>query len=205
VHATTLGIAPAVVTQVEEDAVNFSIIIANISVFRDYSKQTTEYKNLMRDGNPSGAPIGAIAPAPATITFPNPPLGNIFGRVRALVQTIKNNPNITPAIEQDLGILGADIDIDLPAMKPDINIKLQAGQPLLKWKKNRMQGIKIFVDRGTGYQFLALDTQPDYLDTHPLPPAGQTATWKYKAVYVFDDAEVGQYSDEDVVVVKANL
>jgi len=36
---------------------------------------------------------------------------------------------------------------------------------------------------------------PDYLDTAGLPPAGQSAAWKYRAIYLLDDQPVGQWSD----------
>jgi hypothetical protein len=42
---------------------------------------------------------------------------------------------------------------------------------------------------------LAIDTVPDYLDTYPLPAPGQTALWRYKAIYRIGDEQVGQWSD----------
>ena len=58
-----------------------------------------------------------------------------------------------------------------------------------------MDGIEIQVDRGTGFVFLAVDTVPDYTDTEPMPAAGQSALWKYKAIYRQGDDRVGQWSD----------
>jgi len=49
-------------------------------------------------------------------------------------------------------------------------------------------------DRGTGFVFLGIDTVPDYTDTQTLP-AGQSALWKYKAIYRLNDERVGQWSD----------
>lgn len=43
--------------------------------------------------------------------------------------------------------------------------------------------------------FLAVDTIPDYSDTSSMPAAGQSALWKYKAIYRQDDERVGQWSD----------
>jgi hypothetical protein len=43
--------------------------------------------------------------------------------------------------------------------------------------------------------FLAVDTVPDYTDTAALPPTGQSALWKYKAIYRQGDDRVGQWSD----------
>jgi len=71
-----------------------------------------------------------------------------------------------------------------------------SGRPNLKWSKGTMQGIDFYVDRGSGtFVFLARDTEPDYLDTAALPAAGQSAVWKYKAIYVLHDEQIGLWSD----------
>ncbi len=46
--------------------------------------------------------------------------------------------------------------------------------------------------RGQGWGLLTFDTTPGYTDTH-LPPAA-VITWKYRAIYRVDDAQVGQWS-----------
>jgi hypothetical protein len=48
---------------------------------------------------------------------------------------------------------------------------------------------------GQKWPFLTTDTEPDYLDTAPLPPAGQSAVWKYRAIYLLDDQPAGQWSE----------
>ncbi|MBI3414312.1 MAG: hypothetical protein HY043_03165 [Verrucomicrobia bacterium] len=45
------------------------------------------------------------------------------------------------------------------------------------------------------FAFLAFDTEPDYLDTAPLPAPGARAVWKCKAIYRLHDEQVGQWSD----------
>lgn len=40
-----------------------------------------------------------------------------------------------------------------------------------------------------------LGSQPNYPDTTALPSAGQSALWKYKAIYRLHDEQVGQWSD----------
>ena len=42
---------------------------------------------------------------------------------------------------------------------------------------------------------LTIDTTPNYTDTAPLPPAGQSVLWKYKAIYRADDTRIGQWSE----------
>jgi len=36
---------------------------------------------------------------------------------------------------------------------------------------------------------------PDYTDPSPLPPAGTSAIWTYRAIYLKGDDKVGQWSD----------
>ena len=94
----------------------------------------------------------------------------------------------------DMGIVGSD-DLGGPN-SPAIAVNTgQMGQPEIEWKKLGYTAIDIYVDRdGTGWKFLATDTQPNYLDTHPLPPFGQSAIWKYQAVYRDNDSTSGDMS-----------
>jgi hypothetical protein len=61
--------------------------------------------------------------------------------------------------------------------------------------KQGMASVEIQADRGTGFVFLAIDTIPNYTDTAPMPAAGQSVLWKYKAIYRQGDDRVGQWSD----------
>lgn len=196
-YATALSIPVTMHTQVTNDADNFVKMVSSIGYFADYNKQLTTYKNELRSGTVNNTPIGTLPAPPAAITFNTPPLADVFGRIRKLVQTIKNNPNYTEAIGQDLGIIGTENTIDPNTLKPELKVESgTAGQPNIIWKKGLTTGVKIKVDRGSGtFEFLAVDTQPNYLDTHPLPPLGQTAIWKYTAIYLLNDEETGQWSD----------
>ena len=146
-----------------------------------------------------GLPVlPTLAGAPATVE------ADIFGRIAALVARIKNCPGFTEAIGQDLDIIGAEQTIDLASLKPALKLTLQAGRPNVGWTKQGMDGVEIWVDRGTGtFAFLAVDTVPDYLDTAPLPAPGASAAWKYKAIYRLSDEPVGQWSDMASISVTA--
>ena len=74
--------------------------------------------------------------------------------------------------------------MDVNSLKPVLDVELDAGQVDINWTKQGMDGIEIQVDRGTGFAFLAIDTIPNYTDTQPMPAAGQSALWKYKAIYI---------------------
>lgn len=93
--------------------------------------------------------------------------------------------------------------IALPAagVIPGVPISRIALGELIKWSKqgNRRLVLYLEVDRdGTGWHFLALDTEPDYIDT--LAPAAP-ATWKYRAQYRLGDVPTGEWSDVVSVVV----
>ncbi len=65
---------------------------------------------------------------------------------------------------------------------------------MIRWKKGPFTALKLRVNRGPGPEFLAVDTEPDYVDT-VKPAAGQTAVYKYQGIYLICDAEYGQWSD----------
>lgn len=206
-YRAALSLQEEDLTQVKQWSENFGYMIGNIEGFRKYTKQITAYKNILRNGSKNSDPLGAMPPAPPTPQLPQEAVPDIFGRVQKLVQVIKNSKGYNDAIGKDLGIIGEATDKALHEMKVSLQVQMQAGQPNIKWKKAGMQGIHIYVDRGDGkgYQFLATDTQPDYLDTYPLPAAGQSAIWKYKAIYINHDEELGQMSDELLVTVSGKL
>ena len=54
-------------------------------------------------------------------------------------------------------------------------------------------------DGDAGFVFLARDTATPYVDNRSCLVPGKPETRKYKAIFVIDDAEVGQFSDEVVV------
>jgi hypothetical protein len=206
-YKDVLALTDATLNQYQDDAENFAYIIGGIESFRKYTKQATAFKNLMRSGSPKNDPLGAPPPAPETPVLPKPAVPDIFGRVTKTVQVIKNTEGYNEAIGKDLGIIGEETAKMQADMKPVLGYEMQAGQPNIKWKKQGMQGIHIYADRGDGkgYSFLATDTQPDYLDTYPLPATGQAVLWKYKAIYIDHDDETGQISDEMVVSVSGKL
>jgi hypothetical protein len=206
-HATELGISTAAIAQAKADAANYEAAVNSVENFKKYSQAVTAYKNQLRDGSET---ISASLPAlPALPTFTTPVIGDIFGRLILQVRGIKSNPKATETILKDLGVFGAEAaEVDMNTVKPTIDVVLQAGKPNIIWKKNGRQGVHIYVDRGDGKGYGNMpytDTKPDFLDEYPLPAAGQTAIWKYKAYYIEDDVEIGQESNELIVTVTGKL
>jgi len=191
-YSSTLGVTPAEETSVADDNAFWLYVCDARNQFNQFGKDWTAYKN----GARSGPSLGDM---PTPQSLPGAPTmveANIFGRITTLVARIKKHPGYTEAIGQDLDIIGDEQTVDLNAMKPVLKLTLQAGRPNVGWKKSGMGSLEIHVDRGNGvFTYLATDTVPDYLDTATLPAAGTSAVWKYKAIYRFNDEQVGQWSD----------
>src|SRR5438552_9222820 len=126
------------------------------------------------------------APTLAAPTLLVPP--NIFGRVSALAARIKSHPCYTEAIGQDVGIIGVEQSVDPSSMKPSLDLILQTGRPNAGWTKQGMGGVEIWVDRGAGtFSFRAIDAIPAYMRDAPLPTAGTSVVWNYKATCRLND------------------
>ena len=122
--------------------------------------------------------------------------------LRKRIQQIKKHDNYSTAIGEDLDIIGEESVVDPTTMKPVISLVVQAIGVIVEWQKGTLaHAISIYVDRGSGYVFLATDTQPNYFDTFALPATAET--WTYKAVYILDEQQTGLFSDEVAVQVKA--
>ncbi len=197
-YKDVLKLDPDMVKQVTEDAKNFNYFIGGLNAIRDYKKQATAYKNLVRDGDPENKHLQEPVPPPAVPTPPFPVMPNIFGRAGRLVGNIKSNEAYNEAIGKDLGIIAEATVINKLEMQPVLRHEINAGRPLLKWKKAGMQGVHIYVDRndGKGNNYLTTSTKSRFTDDFPLPLLGQSAVWRYSAIYIDSDVEVGRMSAE---------
>ena len=193
-YKTTVGLEDAVVTSTQADAAFFHYALTSQKSIANYAQQWTAYKNAARNGtDPS---LGPAPVAPTLGTAPAAVAPGIFKRLIALVARIKAHPGYTEAIGQDLNIIGAEQTLDTANAKPILKLELSAGRPNILWRKGGFDALEIWVDRGSGtFAFLAMDTIPDYLDTATLPAPGQSALWKYKAIYRLNDQQVGNWSD----------
>lgn len=189
----TVGVTPAEIMQLAADALFFNYVC---DVHNQHTKTTrdwTAYKHQAAHGDALGDL--PVTPDPGTPPPTVPP--DIFGRASTLAVRIKNSPNYTEAIGQDLGIVGAEVVVDLTSLQPILTLTLVAGHPHIGWPKQGMDSLELWADRGDGKGFgqVTFTTNTDYADNAPLPAAGASAVWKYKGIYRFNDQQVGQWSD----------
>lgn len=133
-----------------------------------------------------------------TVVVPPGALDRLF----ALVQSIKDDGKATDTISANLGLLGSEqTGPDLATVQPAIAANVVGSQVQVKWGWGGngafLDSCEIHVDRGDnkGFVLLTIDTTPNYTDTQPFPAPGQSALWKYKAIYRQGDQRVGQWSD----------
>ena len=203
-HAAVLEISTAQITSVQNDAAMFAYAVNLVNSFKTGLSQRVGFKDILKNG-PEGTPLEI-----PTFQQPDPPApvpSGIFVRIRRLVNNIKSNDNYNEAIGNDLGIIGAEQDEATLEMKPALKIKIEAGKPIIIWKKGKADSLDIYVDRGDGKSFvyLANDSSPDFIDNTPLPDNVNMAEWKYKAIYRINDDQVGEFSDPVSTVVKREV
>lgn len=167
-----------------------------------FKKKVTGFKNELRDGVAPGASASTPPAVPVFAAAPTAVEPGIFSRSTAIGNRIKKHKDYVVSDGNDMGLEGtAQPAPDLVGAQAQIKIVLIAGHPEIKWTKGLFDAIWIEVDRdGSGYKFLALDTIPDYTDTAALPARAET--WKYRAIYIFHDDQVGKWSNEVSVTVK---
>ncbi|MDZ4823604.1 MAG: hypothetical protein SH856_09100 [Flavobacteriales bacterium] len=197
-YQATLGLSAGQVSAAAADAAFMYYLVGVPSLMRTYSENVTAYLKQARYGT-GGTTLPSIPAPPALITpLPTLVVGDIEGRFRAIIQIIIVAPGYTTSIGEDLGI-EAPVTPFVPGDgKPIFTIELSSGgYPNLKWKKGKFEGVEIWkAVAGGAWVNLERDLRPDYIDKSDLPPAGQSAVWKYKMIYLFKDDVVGSWSDE---------
>jgi hypothetical protein len=193
---TVLGLSDADVAAQKADALYFDYVIQMHRDATQYLRNWTTFKNDLRDGK--GNILGA-APTLPTRTAPAAVAAGVIPRLIALVARLRAAPGCTKTIAENLKIVGEEGTVDTATLKPRLIVTQVGNHIIVAWTKQGivLDGIEIWVDRGDGkgFVFLTIDTIPDYTDTAPLPVAGQSALWKYKAIYRLADEQVGQWSD----------
>jgi hypothetical protein len=139
----------------------------------------------------------AIAAAQAVADKRNSRSGT-EGRARTLIRRLKAHPNYTPAIGQQLNIVGAEDTTDLSTAKPTLTgTALPHSVFELQFNKSIADGVNLYSKRDgdADFVFLARDSNSPYVDNRPCVVMGQPENRQYKAIYVQADGEIGQASD----------
>ncbi len=223
-YAMQFNLTPAQVGWVQTAALFYAYIIGRIDSAKNEVTSLVAFKNKL-SFTTDNEPLGPV-PQPELPMEPMAVPSGIFTTVARMVADIKNSPNYTASIGEDLRIIGEETTTQDPALlKPTLKIVLgTGGHPQLSWVKKGADLTNVYVDRGTGFILLRSVTGNKLTDNYPLPSAttaappttpappssgsgnasaapAAAAVWRYRIVYVKDDAETGQYSDPISVAV----
>ncbi len=195
------GILPEEVIDMQQSAVYFDALIKYKNQVYAYQNAVTDFKNAIRNGLSAGSTLQPLTQP--MMMLPTPVEPGVFARAKAIVNRIKANRNYSEADGSDLGIIGAEVTTDINAVKPVISLRLiGGGHPEIVWTRQGMGALEIQKMGSDGkWYLLAIDTVPNYTDTEPLPSAGQSAVWQYRAIYRLKDERVGQWSDVVAITV----
>jgi hypothetical protein len=116
---------------------------------------------------------------------------------RALASRIKKAKGYTDAMGNELKIIGSDTVFDKTAAKPVLTIAREGAGIVIKFNKDKTDGVHIYCRRGGEKEFtlLAVDTASPYNDSRGNLVTGQSEKREYKAWHFMDDAIIGQESD----------
>jgi hypothetical protein len=197
------NISAAEQADMTQSSVLFTYWLNYNNQLEEYKRKLAKYKNELRDGIKDGSTPSVLPTFPSPGAVPTATLPGIFVRASSIGSRIKKHHVYTMADGLDLGIETTVVTaVDLQDAKPVITLRLiDGGMPEIQWKRKTMDAIEIHVDRGDGYGFLAYDAHPHYTDDDVALEPGETAVYKYKAVYIKGDKRVGIWSDEVSITV----
>ena len=192
-YAVLLDISEADLASLKADADSFRYALHTQIAAQAYSQHWTAYKNQLRDGG-SGTDEWPVTPK-LQESIPPAVSPGVIPRLSGLAAHLKTHKNYTSAIGLDLWLIGSTQIIDPSTWKPELSIQNKAGHPIIIWTKGKAAALEIWVNRGDGdnFVFLTINTEPNTTDTYQLP--GTSAIWKYKAIYLLHDEQVGQWSN----------
>ena len=201
-YAATFGITAGEVAAIAAYLLMLQYILNLADAVRTFSQDLTKYKDKLMV-----AVIGSALGDPPTLTIPAAPAtqpAGIFTIISGIVQRIKGHDAYTEAKGEDLGIIGADIIVDYATVKPVLKLSLDVSHPKIKYRKNRTDGINLYGDHddGKGMVFMKFISKTVFVDETELAAGINSAVWKYMAIHVVDDLEVGIPSDEVVITVR---
>lgn len=116
---------------------------------------------------------------------------------REVANIIKASSRYTEAIGQELRIIGSEHGFDKVNTKPALLVSLEGGVAVIKFTKDKADGVHIYSRRNgeKEFSFLAVDTVSPYHDNRPNQVPGQPEVREYKAWHFLDDTIIGQESD----------
>ena len=209
---TKYSLASADITYLQNAELVLNYLIELKTVADTWAQSITDKKDGMLS-----LPQGTTLVLPSDPVLPAPPVGdggatiNIACGLDAIVARIaaqiKRSPTYDTADGEMLGIEGSEVPPPDPATtKPTLTAKIVTdGAPELRVKLSPFSSWELWADFGTGtFAMVQVALHSKVLCNHALPAAGQSAVWKFKAIYREGNSHFGQFSDVVQVTVSGS-
>jgi len=197
-YAAAFGITDGDRDKVIAMALLYAYIIGLIEKVDTYKQGLTAFKNTLSFA-PSGTTLGEIPELDAG-TPPALTEAGIFTFIGGIVQGIKAKKGVyTPAIGEELGIIGEETVFVENDYKPTFKGKSLPGNNEISFEKKGVAGQNIYSHPVGGDQTvwvkIGYDSSSPYNDTRPPATPGTPENREYKGRGVINDVEIGQWSD----------
>ncbi len=200
-NGATVGMSPAEIAEAKKDSDYFKYALDQQDKAKGFSQSFTKYKNDLRKGS-TVAIVEPVFDVPAVV--PPAVTAGVEDRFRKKVAKVKKSGSYTRGIGEAWHIEAPESTVELGI--PEFEVVIAANHPVLKWKKKTADAARIEKDRsdGKGWVFMDNDFKSPWVDKDDLPPAGQSAVWNYRIIYLVNDEQVGDYSKVITVTVSSD-
>jgi hypothetical protein len=198
-YGSLLGFTKDEEDEAVADAAYMGWIVRTEGIYADFA---SGFSTFYREARYQKTDLDLVAPpVPVIDTMPAVVKSGIQARFAQKVRKAKASANYTESIGKALGIVSDSSAARINATdKPELKVILNGGYPELSFKLSGYEAVNIYRDAGSGYVILKTAHRSPLKDTL-LPAAGQTALYKYKAMYVENDVETGAISAEVSIAV----
>ena len=202
-YENILNLPPAKITTLGEMLKFFSFVVTKQHDFKYFGLELTSYKDLLRDGNPlllmNALPVVPVYPA----ILPTTSNQGVVVFFREITQLCVATRKMTEPMAIALGLIKLPVIADLIAGTPNLISKSSnVGHPRLHCTLGYYEGYEVWKDSGKGFVKLDVSNKPDYVDNSPLPATGVSEVWAFKAIYRYNNVQIGNWSEIVSVLVK---
>ncbi len=174
----------------------FSFVVAKQHDFKLFGIELTSYKDLLRNGDPlvlmNALPVVPDYPAILPVTCNQ----GVISFFREITQLCVATHKLTEPMAIALGLIKPPVIGNLIAGKPNLTSKpSNVGHPRLHCTLGDYEGYEVWKDSGKGFVKLDVSNKPDYVDNSPLPAASVSEVWAYKAIYRYNNVQIGNWSE----------
>jgi len=204
--APTCGFSAAETDEVLADCRMLRFVIVNAQKAKTFSKAASAYKRMIAG---KLKPNAVISPPPQWTPLELPDvitLGGVLKRLQKAIARLKLSSNYSASIGEQLRIVSTKSAPFSPdSGKPKAKLFALTNSIIrIDWVKGKFHGVYIESQRGdeTEWTRLDFDTRSPFIDVRPPLEAGKPEERRYRLRYIFNDEEVGFWSDVFSIITK---